>query len=207
MNIKTILALTCMIGMGLVAGAQTAAVTAAPTDVAAGETVTFKGKPGALLMLYKLENTPVPGPEAEPLTAFVDTSDKWSGEAVSQNAEARAFGRMGGFLVWSGYLSIPEKNTYSFNLTSFYDGGGLNGAGVTFMLNGKVFIKVAPGGTQTRSVSLDKGFYEVSFITKSSIMGLDKFSNRDPEFRLRYNPKKNPLKKTFVTPANLYHAE
>ena len=70
---------------------------------------------------------------------------------------------------------------------------------IIIQLNGKDLLSAGRAEHNSRSVQLTKGDYELTFILKSeSSWG---------GFDLKMWNKKNPFKKTVITPAKMVHAE
>ncbi len=183
-----------------IAAAVILAVTAAGTTFAQEE---LKTAPGAVLMIYSLTDSTRPLPDAEPITAVVDNAQELGGSNVRKNKETQKFANQDVFMVWSGYIAVPQTGKYTLSMSFDSKNSNFNN-NVILMVDGSDFLEIshkADGSSKpndSRALSLTKGAHEITIILKSH--GYDSFS-------IRMWNSATPLRKMAITPATMYHAE
>lgn len=164
---------------------------------------TLKLAPGAALLVYNVKDSKEtrPAADADPVAAVVDKEKMFWKHNVGNNQETRKFGSQSVWVVWKGYIAIPAKGMYTFSIA--FDNFNDQSRMVLFQLNGQDFMAIPVRRdknklqqSDSRSVMLEKGNYEVTFVCFGS----------DP-FSVRMWNKSNPLKKTVITPEMMTHAE
>ena len=159
-----------------------------------------KAVPGAEMYVYSITDLKKPTSDADPLAVVVDKSEDFSKGNLRRNSETSKFRNQSVFIVWKGYIAIPQRGVYTFALS--YNDPCRSYDDVFFQINGKDFLDICllPKSkyNDSRSLLLDKGHYEIKII------------NRCPnshDFSIKMWNKARPLKKAKITPAIMVHAE
>ena len=159
-----------------------------------------KAVPGAEMYVYSITDLKKPTPDADPLAVVVDKSEGFAKANLRRNSETAKFLHQNIFIVWKGYIAIPQKGMYTFAMS--YDAPShYYNNNVFFQINGKDFLDIASRHQKyndSRSLLLDKGHYEIKIINRIE---------HDFSFSIKMWNKARPLKKANITPAIMVHAE
>ncbi len=184
--------------------ALTAIVLTAGVNLSAQTQEEMKSVPGAALMVYDWSELNRPAPDADPITAVVDKATAFSKGNLRSSKESQKFLNKSIFLVWTGFVSVPQAGTYTFSMAYESNNGYPTVNNTILQVNRQdllVITKTNKGKPYgATSVTLEKGNYEITLIHRAD-------SNHDCDVTVQMWNRKNPLKKTFITPAVLYHAE
>lgn len=155
---------------------------------------------GAELSLYHLTGAVRPSTDIKPLITIVDKANSFSKNNLRRNKETKSFQRQNVFMVWNGYISVPQTGNYTFSM--FYS--SLRPAyhklrNTIFQISNKDLIVISDKQTsQNRSLALEKGDYKITIIHK----GLPR-----ADFSLEMFDNVNPQNKTKINPATMVHIE
>ena len=184
------------------------------------EQKTVIAKPGAILELYDATTQKVrPDIEDEPIAVVVDKGSQFTHCNIIQNKEVARYRDQYLFKIWRGYVTIPADGNYVIALSyNYYDKWGTRGPNnshTILEISGKTIMAIAQGQRSvgamldgrgsagklnaTQNIRLQKGSYEFKIIHRSGV--------KNDVFTLKLWDKKRPLKKIFITPANMAHVE
>lgn len=156
--------------------------------------------PGAACYVWNEDTTTKPQTPAT--GAFVDTCDFFEALNIKKCNETKNIER-NFFVMWEGYLQVPQSGDYVFNLQPRGDVYT-----VKVFINGKTLFDYSwnkSKTTLTGQISLKRGFARVRIYTSIGKIGYGHPGGRDRSgFDITTKPAK-AMKTSSVSPATLFH--
>jgi hypothetical protein len=152
--------------------------------------------PGALCYAWT-QNT-INKPDSVPVGGFVDEGTEFAPKNIHRCQELKNI-RSGAFIMWEGYLGVPQNGDYRFTMTMNDSGNWTESTFVKIFVNNKLLIYKSKRhqNTLTAQTVLRKGFVKLRIYMNLS-------SNFAEGITLKFAPAKAMQMKT-VTPGGIYH--
>ena len=161
--------------------------------------------PGAMLFIYNMQKGTLPPPNADPVEVTADTGKTFSRDVLAAGAETRRLLREKLFMVWKGYISVPEDGEYTLSMSYNTRSIGHDDH-ATLFVDGKSVLEIASGRNfriaDARSLPLSRGAHEIAIVYRTHPLPF-----RGVCVSLAMWNRKTPFRKMSVTPRTMTHAE